>query len=96
MRDKLLLIWKIIADKAGVNDMTAHDMIMVEITRRQNMMIREIESSRTMIDLLHCRACIKSYIANQFDWSYVQTSIMILNSHLAWKQKELEQQLKSK
>ena len=90
MRKLLLTIWQFIADKLRHNDMTTHDLIQIEVTRRQNMLIREIQSSNTMIDLLYCRACIKSYLKDQFEWSYIETSLMILNSHLNWRIREIE------
>jgi hypothetical protein len=86
-----LSLWQSLANKLGYNDMTTNDIIMVEVIRRQNMMIREIESSTTMIDLLHCKACIKSYITDAFEFSLVKNSISILNSHYAWKRLELKQ-----
>lgn len=91
MKQLILNAWLYVANKFGLNDMSTQDVIMVEVIRRQNMMIREIESSRTMIDLIHCKMCIESYLLREFDYSLIANSISILNSHMAWKKLEFKQ-----
>lgn len=75
----------------GTKDTKEIDRIeRVEIIRRQNVMIKEIEKCDTPIKLLNCKRAVPVYITNAFDYSKVETSLAIINSHIKWKIHELK------
>lgn len=86
----LISTWANISDKIGLTDTKTDQIIITEVVRRQNLLIRQINTCTTWDKLQECKRSIQLYIDASFDIKYTRVPISILNSWIGWKELEFK------